>query len=112
MGKSVKKQNFLQGAAILAIATALVKIIGALYKLPLNSAIGELGFSYFSSAYELFSQWVSNQFTEKMFSSAFQRFAEELYGAEHTRSYHSGEFKNARSSMKGIRLRAYSYPTI
>ena len=65
-----------------------------------------------SSAYELFSQWVSNQFTEKMFSSAFQRFAEELYAAEHTRSYHSGEFKNARSSMKGIRLRAYSYPTI
>ena len=65
-----------------------------------------------SSAYELFSQWVSNQFTEKMFSSAFQRFSEELYGAEHTRSYHNGEFKNARSSMKGIRLKAYSYPTV
>ena len=55
MGKSVKKQNFLQGAAILAIATAIVKVIGALYKLPLNTAIGELGFSYFSSAYEIYS---------------------------------------------------------
>lgn len=65
-----------------------------------------------SSAYELFSQWVSNQFTEKMFSSVFQRFSEELYGAEHTRSYHNGEFKNARSSMKGIRLKAHSYPTV
>lgn len=65
-----------------------------------------------SSAYELFSQWVPNQFTEKMFSSAFQRFSEELYGAEHTRSYHNGEFRNARSSMKGIRLKAYSYPNI
>ena len=65
-----------------------------------------------SSAYELFSQWVPNQFTEKMFSSAFQRFSEELYGAEHTRSYHSGEFRNARSSMKGIRLKAYSYPNV
>lgn len=65
-----------------------------------------------SSAYELFSQWVPNQFTEKMFSSAFQRFSEELYGAEHTRSYHNGEFRNARSSMKGIRLKAYSYPTV
>lgn len=64
-----------------------------------------------SSAYELFSQLVSNQFTEKMFSSVFQRFSEELYGAEHTRSYHNGEFKNARSSMKGIRLKTYSYPT-
>ncbi len=65
-----------------------------------------------SSAYELFSQWVPNQFTEKMFSSAFQRFSEELYGAEHTRSYHNGEFRNARSSMKGIRLKAYSYPNV
>ena len=65
-----------------------------------------------SSAYELFSQWVSNQFTEKMFSSAFQRFSEELYGAEHTRSYHGGEFKNARSSMKGIRVKMYSHPTM
>ena len=55
MEKSVKKQNFLQGAAILAIATALVKVIGALYKLPLNTAIGELGFSYFSSAYDIYS---------------------------------------------------------
>ena len=55
MGKSVKKQNFLQGAAILAIATALVKIIGALYKIPLNDAVGELGFSYFSSAYDIYS---------------------------------------------------------
>jgi len=55
MGKSVKKQNFLQGAAILAVATAIVKVIGALYKLPLNTAIGELGFSYFSSAYEIYS---------------------------------------------------------
>ena len=51
------------------------------------------------------------QLMEKMFSSAFQRFAEELYGAEHTRSYHNGEFKNARSSMKGIHLKIYSYPT-
>lgn len=55
MGKSVKKQNFLQGAAVLAIATALVKVIGALYKIPLNTAIGKLGFSYFSSAYEIYS---------------------------------------------------------
>lgn len=65
-----------------------------------------------SSAYELFSQWVPNQFTEKMFSSAFQRFSEELYGAEHTRSYHKGEFRNVRSSMKGILLKAYSYPNV
>ena len=31
-----KKQNFLQGAAMLAAATVLVKVIGALYKIPLK----------------------------------------------------------------------------
>ena len=42
MSETSKKQNFLQGAALLAIATAIVKLIGALYKLPLNMAIGGL----------------------------------------------------------------------
>ena len=55
MEKSVKKQNFLQGAALLAIATAVVKLIGAFYKLPLNEAIGSLGYSYFTTAYDIYS---------------------------------------------------------
>ena len=41
-----KKQNFLHGAALLAMATAIVKIIGAFYKIPLNMIIGEQGFGY------------------------------------------------------------------
>ena len=57
------------------------------------------------SAYEVFSQEVSNQFTEKMFSSVFQRLAEEIYGANRIRSYHGGTYKNARSSMEGIRFK-------
>lgn len=55
MDKSVKKQNFLQGAALLAIATAVVKLIGALYKLPLKATIGALGYSYFTTAYDIYS---------------------------------------------------------
>ena len=55
MSQAPKKQSFLHGAALLALATAIVKVIGALYKLPLNTAIGELGFSYFSSAYDIYS---------------------------------------------------------
>ena len=35
-----KKQSFLGGAAILAFAVVLVKIIGAFYKLPLNNILG------------------------------------------------------------------------
>ena len=61
------------------------------------------------SAYEIFSQEVSNQFTEKMFSSVFQRLAEEIYGANRIRSYHGGRYKNARSSMEGIRFKNMRY---
>ncbi len=50
-----KKQNFLHGAALLALATAAVKIIGALYKIPLKMVIGDKGFGYFGSAYQIYS---------------------------------------------------------
>ena len=50
-----KKQNFLQGAALLAMATAIVKIIGAFYKIPLNMIIGEQGFGYFNTAYNIYA---------------------------------------------------------
>ena len=55
MSETSKKQNFLQGAALLAIATAIVKLIGALYKLPLNMAIGAEGYSYFITAYDIYA---------------------------------------------------------
>lgn len=49
-----QQHPFLEGAAILVIATALSKIIGAVFKIPLNNIIGDLGFGYYSSAYDLF----------------------------------------------------------
>ena len=55
MSESDKKQSFLHGAALLALATAVVKVIGALYKLPLNSVIGPEGYAYFTTAYEIYS---------------------------------------------------------
>ena len=55
MSETSKKQNFLQGAALLAIATAIVKLIGAFYKLPLNMAIGAEGYSYFTTAYDIYT---------------------------------------------------------
>ena len=55
MSESAKKQNFLQGTALLAMATAIVKVIGALYKIPLNAIIGPQGFSYYSTAYEIYT---------------------------------------------------------
>ncbi len=55
MSSAEKKQNFLQGTALLAMATAIVKVIGALYKIPLNAIIGEQGFGYFNTAYEIYN---------------------------------------------------------
>ncbi len=55
MSNTQKKQNFLQGTALLAMATAIVKVIGALYKIPLNAIIGEQGFGYYSTAYEIYN---------------------------------------------------------
>ena len=50
-----KKQNFLQGAALLAMATAVVKLIGAFYKIPLKMIIGDQGYGYFVTAYDVYS---------------------------------------------------------
>ena len=55
MSESPKKQSFLYGTALLAMATAIVKVIGALYKIPLNAIIGKQGFSYYSTAYEIYN---------------------------------------------------------
>lgn len=50
-----KEQNFLQGTAVLAAATAIVKLIGAVYKIPLNAIIGTQGYGYFTTAYEIYN---------------------------------------------------------
>ena len=52
MSDKQEGQNFLQGTAVLAMATVLVKILGAVYKIPLNAVIGEQGFGYFVYIWE------------------------------------------------------------
>ena len=48
------KQKYLSAAALLLVATAAVKVIGAVYKIPLTGYIGATGRGYFSTAYTLF----------------------------------------------------------
>lgn len=55
MGESTKKQTFLHGAALLALATAAVKLIGAFYKIPLKMIIGDQGYGYFATAYDVYN---------------------------------------------------------
>ncbi|MBQ9329553.1 MAG: polysaccharide biosynthesis protein [Oscillibacter sp.] len=50
-----KKQSFLGGAAVLAGAAAVVKLIGAVYKIPLNNILGQVGKTYFDTAYSIYN---------------------------------------------------------
>ncbi|MDP4117710.1 MAG: polysaccharide biosynthesis protein [Bacillota bacterium] len=48
-------QSVIKGSLILVIANLLVKVIGAMFKIPLTNLIGNRGMGYFSSAYTIYS---------------------------------------------------------
>lgn len=50
-----KGANFLKGALILAVANFIVKIIGAMFKIPLFRLIGDDGSGYFNVAYQIYT---------------------------------------------------------
>ena len=50
-----KKQSFVTGAAILTVSTVLIKIMGALFKLPLANIIGDQRMADFGTAYNIYS---------------------------------------------------------
>ena len=50
-----KKQTFLHGTMLLALSTAIVKVIGAFYSIPLKAIIGDQGFGYYSAASEIYT---------------------------------------------------------
>jgi len=54
LGRS-EKQSFIEGAMILTAATGAVKILGALFKIPIANILGGVGMSYFTAAYEIFN---------------------------------------------------------
>ncbi len=53
--KEQKTNTFFGGAAILAASIAIVKIIGALYKIPLGRILGDVGFGHFNNAYAIYN---------------------------------------------------------
>ena len=50
-----KKNSFFGGAAILTAGIVIVKLIGALYKIPLGNIISEAAFADFNTAYYIYS---------------------------------------------------------
>lgn len=50
-----QKQNFLHGATILAAGVVVMKILGAIYKIPLRNILGDTGYGYFNAAYVIYN---------------------------------------------------------
>ncbi|GHV06137.1 sporulation protein SpoVB [Clostridia bacterium] len=50
-----KSQSFIQGALVLSVATAVVKVIGALFKLPLFNFMDDGGATHFNMAYQIYA---------------------------------------------------------
>lgn len=55
VSKKKIKGGFVMQAGILALAGIIVRIIGLLYKSPLNTIIGDLGAGYYSTAYNIYT---------------------------------------------------------
>ncbi len=49
------KSSFVKGAAILGAAGLLVKIIGAVYRIPLANIIGEQGMGNYGAVYPIYA---------------------------------------------------------
>lgn len=55
MSNKGKGQTFMFGAVILMISNITVKLIGALFKIPLqNYILGDEGMAYFQAAYDIY----------------------------------------------------------
>ncbi len=50
-----EKRSFMGGVAVLTASVAIVKVIGAFYKLPLNNILGDVGKTYFQTAYDIYN---------------------------------------------------------
>lgn len=51
----MKGQNFIHGAAILTVGVIIMKILGALYKVPLGNILGDYGYGIFLSTYNVYN---------------------------------------------------------
>ncbi len=89
-----KQQSFLHGSLILVVATALVKIIGAIYRIPLANILDTAGMGFYSTAYDLYVPMYS-------IAMAGLPVAISRIVAEHTAS---GKYKDAKKTLKMAQL--------
>lgn len=54
-----KEQNYLHGAVILTAGVIIMKILGAIYKIPLGNMLGNEGYALFLSSYNVYSMFLT-----------------------------------------------------
>lgn len=54
-----KGQSFLHGAAIYTIGIVIIKILGAVYKIPLGNILGDDGFTHFDLTYRIYNVFLT-----------------------------------------------------
>ena len=54
-----KGQNFLHGAAIYTVGIIVIKILGAVYKIPLGNILGDDGFNHFDVTYKIYNVFLT-----------------------------------------------------
>lgn len=86
----MSKDNFLKGAAILAIAGILVKVIGAFYRIPLTNIMPDEGMGYYQVGYQLYILLVA------VSTSGFPTATSKLIAEKRA----SGNYKGAHKTFK------------
>lgn len=89
--KNSSKNSFIIQGSILAFAGILVRVIGLIYRVPLNRILGHDGVTYYSTAYDIYNIMIL--LSSQSMPLAVSKIVSEKLG--------KGEYKNAHKVFKG-----------
>ena len=100
----MERKSFLQGAAVLAAAGLVVKVLGAAFKIPITNLIGDTGMASFIPAYNVYNFFLV--FSTAGIPVAISKMVSENIAFGKYREAHR-IFKLSRSLMLGIGTLSY-----
>ena len=100
-----KGNKFIKGAAILGIAGVVIKLLGAVFRIPLTNLIGDRGMSYYGVAYTIYGALLV--LSTAGIPVAISRMVSERIAVGEYRNAHK-VFKVATSLLFGIGILSFS----
>lgn len=92
------KENFLKGAAILGIAGIVVKVLGAIYRIPLVNIISSDGMGYYQTSYPLYTLLLT------ISTAGFPTAVAKLVSEKRALGNHRGAYRVFKISFFGMAL--------